>query len=218
MGLWDDFTGASARKDLKKANAAATGFIDAGLEQGVSDYERARGRFDPYATGGGNAFNALLNATGVNGADAQQNFLANYQQDPTVDLMQQATARQMAARGLTDSGASRLASARVWNEGYNNNLNRLMQIGQQGQQAAGSQAGIDTGIGDMRFGTGQIKANQATGFGNAMAESRSTGINNLMKLGTLAVSAYTGMPTGGGGGSKAPAGYGSSWTPWVKPA
>lgn len=199
MSFWGDFTGASARKDLKKANTAATGFIDEGLSSGVADYERGRSRFDPYATGGGNAFNALLNATGVNGADAQRGFIDGYMDDPTQELSQNAVARAMAARGLTDSGASRLASARVWQEGYGNHLNRLMSIGQQGQQAAGSQAGIDTGIGDMRFGTGQLKANTATGFGNAMANTRSIGVNNLMNIAGTAAKAYGAykMPTPG---------------------
>ncbi len=150
------------------------------MQQGIENYQQGQARFDPYAQGGAAGFNALTNALGLGGADAQQSFMDSYMADPSIDLMQQATARRMAASGMTNSGANRLAAARVHQEGYNNHLNRLTGVGQMGQQAAGAQAGLDQGIGDMRFGTGQLKANQATGFGNAMADSRSIGVNNLM--------------------------------------
>jgi hypothetical protein len=164
------------------------------LTQGIENYQQGQQRLDPYSQGGGQAFNAMLAATGLQGRDAQQGFVDNYMASPTVDLQQQAVARQMAARGLTDSGASRLAAARVHQEGFDNHVNRMMQIGQQGQQAATGQATFDQGIGDMRFGTGQLKANQATNYGNAMAASRNIGINNMMQLGGMALKA-----TGWGG-------------------
>ena len=182
MGFLGSFFGSDQRKDLKRANQKATAAIDQGLSEGVSAYQQGQARFDPYAQSGTQANAMYTAALGLGGPDAQREFLANYQADPTQELQQQAVARAMAARGLTDSGASRLASARVWNEGYQGHLNRLMGVSQQGMQAAGAQAGIDTGIGDMRFGTGQLKANQAVNYGNAMAQSRSIGLNNLLQV------------------------------------
>jgi len=182
MGLLGSFFGGDQRRDLRAADAKATAAIDQGLAGGVSAYQAGQQRLDPYAQTGGQANSMYASALGLGGPEAQRNFLMDYQADPTIDLQQQAVARAMAARGLTDSGASRLASARVWNEGYQGHLNRLMNLGQQGMQATGSQAQFDQGIGDMQFGTGQLRANQAVGLGNAMAQSRSTGINNLLSI------------------------------------
>lgn len=193
MSFFGSFFGSDQKKDLVRANAQATGAINQGLEAGRAGYEAGRSRFDPYETGGRAGYNALLGALGLNGTGAQTEFLDRYREDPTQQYMQQAVARQFAARGLSDSGASRLASARVWNEGYNTHLNRLTGIGQQGQQAAGNQAQFDQGIGDLEFGTGQLRANQAINFGNALAANRSTGINNLLGVAGLGVKALGGM-------------------------
>jgi hypothetical protein len=60
-----------------------------------------------------------------------------------------------------------------------------------------------------------------------MANTRSIGVNNLLSLGGLAVSAATGgaggtlnnmMRVGGNLMKGAPAGYGNSWASWTKPA
>jgi hypothetical protein len=227
MSFWSDFTGASARKDIRNANKQATAAIDDGLQQGVTDYTRARETLDPYAEGGGKAFNAMMSAHGLNGRDAQEEYFTNYMSSPAIESAMRAVNRNMAAKGLSNSGASHLAAARVWTDDYNNQTNRMLQLGQQGQQAATGQATIDTGIGDMRFGTGQLKANNAINTGNAMANTRSIGVNNLLSLGGLAVSAATGgaggtlnnmMRVGGNLMKGAPAGYGNSWASWTKPA
>lgn len=174
---------------IKKGAKKADEFYVQGQDAALPHYQDASGRLDPYAQGGGQAFNALLNATGVNGAAGQQQFMDSYLEDPTQNLMQQAVARQMAARGLTDSGASRLAAGRVWQEGYGNHLNRLMQIGGQGQQAAAGQATIDTGMGDLKFGTSQLRANNQINKANALATSQQAGVNNLLNLGGMALKA-----------------------------
>lgn len=182
MSFFGSLFGSDQRKDLRRANKQATAAIDQGLQEGVSAYEQGRARLDPYAQTGGQANAMYAAALGLQGPEAQRNFMDSYLEDPTQELSHRAVARQMAARGLTDSGASRLAAARVWQEGYGNHLNRLSGVSQQGQQAAGQQGQFDAGIGDMRFGTGQLRANQAIGFGNAMAESRNIGLNNLLSI------------------------------------
>lgn len=194
MSFFGSLFGSDQRKDLRRANKQATAAIDQGLQEGVSAYEQGSARLDPYAQTGGQANAMYAAALGLSGPEAQRNYMASYLEDPTQELSHRAVARQMAARGLTDSGASRLAAARVWQEGYGNHLNRLSGVSQQGQQAAGQQGQFDAGIGDMRFGTGQLRANQAIGFGNAMAESRNTGINNLLGVAGLGLKA-----TGWGG-------------------
>lgn len=182
MSFFGSLFGSDQRKDLRRANKQATAAIDQGLQEGVSAYEQGSARLDPYAQTGGQANAMYAAALGLSGPEAQRNYMASYLEDPTQELSHRAVARQMAARGLTDSGASRLAAARVWQEGYGNHLNRLSGVSQQGQQAAGQQGQFDAGIGDMRFGTGQLRANQAIGFGNAMAQSRNIGLNNLLSI------------------------------------
>lgn len=181
-------------KEIKRGARQADHLYTQGLAEAVPDYEAGRARLDPYAGTGQQANAMYAAALGLGGPEAQQNFLANYQADPTQDLQQQAVARAMAARGMLDSGASRLASARVWNEGYQNHLNRLFQASGQGMQAAGQQGQFDAGIGDMRFGTSQLKANNQINKANALATSRQAGLNNLLSVGGLALKA-----TGWGG-------------------
>ena len=189
MGFFDGFLNPGA-SDIKKGAKKADQFYTQGLADATPFYEQASGRLDPYAQTGGQA-NAMYSAAlGLGGPEAQQNFLANYQADPTQDLQQQAVARAMAARGLTDSGSSRLASARVWNEGFQGHLNRLMGASQQGMQAAGAQGQFDTGIGDMTFGTSQLRANNQINKANALATSKQAGANNLLSLAGTVVKAF----------------------------
>lgn len=188
MGFLDGFFSPGA-KDIKRGAKKADQLYTQGLDQARPLYQQASGRLDPYADTGTQA-NALYSAAlGLNGADAQRSFLDDYQEDPTQQYQQQAVARQMAARGMLDSGASRLASARVWDEGYGNHLNRLLGVSQQGMQAAGQQGQFDVGEGDMIFGTRQLQANNQISKANALAQSKQAGLNNLIGVGGLALKA-----------------------------
>jgi ABC-type Fe3+ transport system substrate-binding protein len=193
MGFLDSFFSPGS-KEIKAGAKAADQFYTQGLSEARPLYQQATGRLDPYAQTGGQANALYAAALGLSGPEAQQGFLANYQADPTQEAQQQAVARAMAARGLLDSGASRLASARVWNEGYQGHLNRLLGASQQGMQAAGQQGQYDVGQGDMIFGTRQLQANNQISKANALAASKQAGLNNLIGLGSLAVSAATGVP------------------------
>lgn len=94
--------------------------------------------------------------------------------------------RQLNARGNTYGGKAALAGARVGLENYEGWLNRLMGQGQQGGQYAGQQAAIRSGQGDLRYGFGATKAGQEINYGNARAENRNTGINNLLNIASTA--------------------------------
>ena len=67
--------------------------------------------------------------------------------------------------------------------------NQLMGLGQQGMQGASAQSALTQGQGDLRSGYGQQTAANAINYGNAQAASRSTGINNLIALGGMALKA-----------------------------
>jgi hypothetical protein len=71
---------------------------------------------------------------------------------------------------------------------------RLRGVGEGGVQAAGAQSGIDVNAGNTQFAAGQQRAATNTSAANAIAASRSTGINNLIGVGSVIASAMTGMP------------------------
>jgi hypothetical protein len=78
-----------------------------------------------------------------------------------------------------------------------------------GGQLEGIQTGLGTGLASSLSNQGNLAYNTQAGIGSAEAAgtlgdaaARQAGINNILKLGGLAVSAFTGLPTGtfGGGG------------------
>lgn len=68
---------------------------------------------------------------------------------------------------------------------------RLKGLSETGQQAATAQAGLYAGKGDTAFGAAQQRAGIDTSAANATAASRSTGINNLLSIGKIAVGGYS---------------------------
>ena len=54
-------------------------------------------------------------------------------------------------------------------------------------------ADLRTGEGDLAFTLGQLKANKATGFNQALANTRGQGINNLFRIGTEVAKAAAGF-------------------------
>jgi hypothetical protein len=73
-------------------------------------------------------------------------------------------------------------------------INRGNALADITDRYANTRAGIESGTAQ------QLAANRIN-VGNGLAQTRSTGMNNLIGLGGLALSAYTGMPTGIGGRS-----------------
>jgi hypothetical protein len=198
LGFFSDFFGGSARKDLRNAKAASDKELDAGYDEAQPFYNEAFDLFTPYAEQGQQANEMYGHAIGL-GTDEQRSAAqGRYFSDPAMsailDQSSNRLLRQLNARGNTYGGKAALAGARVGLEGYEGWLNRLSGQGQQGGQYAGQQAAIRTGQGDLRYGYGATKAGQETSFGNAMAESRSMGINNLLNLAGSAAKAAAAIP------------------------
>lgn len=202
MGFFSNLTGGESRRDIKKAKAKAEGYLQAGFDEAQPRYEEAYQLFEPYAQSGQQAnerYNQLLGLGTPEERDAAQ---ATYLSDPAFQGMlgieSNRLLKQLNARGETYGGKAALAGARVGLEGYGNYLNRLLGQGQTGFNATTNQAGIRTGQGDMRYGLGTTLAGNEINAGNAIAATRSTGINNLIgAVGTLgeaaggAAKAYT---------------------------
>lgn len=187
MGFFGSLFGGDQRKDLKRAKKKSDAELQSGYDEAQPFYNEAFDLFKPYAESGQVAnerYNQLLGlGTPEERDSAQQTYLNDPAFQGMLGLESNRLLKQLNARGQTYGGTAALAGARVGLEGYNGYLNRLQGQGSQGVQAAGAQSGIRAGQGDLRFGLGATKAGSEINFGNAMAESRNSGINNLLGLG-----------------------------------
>lgn len=204
-----DLTGSKARGDLQQSYADSSRMLDQGYNEarglGEQYYGKAQGYLDPYSQSGVNANRTIGNALGINGRDAQAQYYRDFQTDPgfqsSVDYGMRGLDRSAAARGGLYSGAQLKAlqgyGQTRMNDAYNTRMNHLMQYGQQGQQAAGAQAGIASQFGgdlmNLRYGYGQQGAQNRINFGNAMAENRGTLMKNLLGMGGVVAKAYGAM-------------------------
>jgi len=223
MGLWGSFWGSDQRKDLQRANAEATQHLETGYNNARDDYTSAEGYYSPYAESGTKANQFYSDALGLNGDAARSTAIGTLTSNPLFQGQlgqdSNAMARLLNAQGASGGGKAQLAAQRVFQQNAGNWLDRYANQGAQGLTATNAMAGLRQARGDLSYGYGATRAGQAINMGNAMASSRNVGLNNLFKLGGLAVSAYTGMPTGGGGNAMSGSfgTYGSSWQPAILP-
>jgi hypothetical protein len=222
------FTGANARKDIDKGIGAVnanTGQATGAIRQ-YSD--EAKGYLSPYRDQGGRAFGLYGDTLGVNGADARGVAQDLYTSDPILakqrELDQKRTGWAFNARGGYGAPVHALAESRANLENYGNWQNQLAGMGRQGQEAANTMAGIAQNEGAGIAGAyGQNSAQLANLYGER-AKTQNTLAQNMLGLGGLAVSAFTGMPVGGmnnlgrSTGTAANGGWSTSTqqTPWYQ--
>jgi hypothetical protein len=160
--------------------------LQAGYDEAQPYYDEAFDLFTPYAEQGQQANQLYGHAIGLGTDEEREAAQSRFFSDPAMQSIlgdqSNALLRQLNARGNTYGGKAALAGARVGRENYEGWLNRLMGQGQQGGQYAGQQASIRSGQGDLRYGFGATKAGQEINYGNARAENRNTGINNLLNV------------------------------------
>lgn len=195
MGFFSDFTGASARKDINAATSKANAALQSGYTASQGYYDDAASSFDPYTSTGGAANQNYADLLGLNGGDARTAAQGVVTSDPLwsgkLGEDTNAVLKNLNARGMGASGAAALAGQRVLLQNYNGVLDRYANLGSQGFQATGQKAGVLTGQGDNAFGFGATKANNALQYGNAMAQSRNTGVNNILGVIGAGAKAYT---------------------------
>lgn len=196
MGFWDAFTGKSQRNDILAGQEQANQYIQQALGQAsgtTSEYlNKALGYLQPGMETGGNALRLLGDALGANGQPAQQGYFNTIQTDPGFQAAQdygiRALDRSAASRGLLRSGGQQEAlydfGQKNFNDFYNTRTNNLFNLAGIGTGAANTSAGLTSQAGDnlanMQFGTGQLFANNAINTQNAVAQSRSVPINNIL--------------------------------------
>lgn len=228
MSFFSAFTGKAQKRDIEAANAQS----NAALAQGYADYntnmdkasgfyDKAYGQYDqlnPWVQGGAKAQGMYADALGVNGQGAAQGANSVYFDSPVWqqinDRSQNALMRYQNSRGGIGSGAALAAGSNTAYQNYGNWLNQLQGLGSQGgqyatQQVQGrvgalqGQAGLSQDRAQTAYGYGGTRAGQAINYGNAMAQTRGIGVNNLMGLVAPAMKAYTaslGVPPTPGGG------------------
>lgn len=185
-GFFNDLFGKSAQRDLSRANKQATSALEKGYGQQTQRYDQAAGLYDPYVSegrAGSQMYNALL---GLGGSDAASSAYDTLSGLPAFQgelaSGSNAVLRNLNARGMGAGGTSAIAGQRVLQENIGNWLNRYRDAGAQGLQASGQLADTRMAQGDAAYGYGATKAGQAVNFGNALAQSRNTGANNLIGL------------------------------------
>ena len=196
MGFFDAFTGKAQAGQIKKADKAATAALGQGFGQQQQYYDQAAGMYDPYVQQGGEANAFYGNALGLGGADAQGEALGTLTSNPLFQGQlgqdSNALARLLNARGSSGGGQAQLAGQRVFQQTAGNWLDRYRDMGSQGFQATNQQSGVRQAQGDNAYGYGATRAGQAINRGNALAEAKGIGINNLFNLAGLGAKAYAG--------------------------
>ena len=199
--FWDAFTGKSQRNDILQGQEQANKAIQQALGQAsgtTNEYlDRSLGFLAPQLQTGGNAISLLGDVLGVNGQGPQQAYFNNFQNDPgfqaTLNAGVGALDASAANKGLLRSGGQMKSlfdfGQRHLSDAFNTRTNNLFNLAGFGKDAAGTSAGLTANAGqslaDMQFGTGQLFANNAINTQNAVAQSRSTPINNILGLGNM---------------------------------
>ena len=225
MGLWGSFTGRDQQRDIQGGAARARGYLDSGRTNARGDItggrDRAMGMINPYIQSGQRGQTAYEDTLGLNGQGARNKaFETGYVNDPALAYRKEQTGNQInslmrkynAGGAGVNSGAAALGAGRIESENFDRDWgghqNRLQGLGQQGMQASQFGAGLEYGSGKdlagIETGYAQNQASLSQREAGDMANSRGTFMNNLMGLGGLAISAYTGMPMGGRGGGGGP--------------
>jgi hypothetical protein len=215
MGLLDAFLGKAQKRRADEAYRQSTAALNQGWDEGRQIGERyygeAQGYLRPYQDQG-RAANALYGRfLGLNGADDQRAALGQYAtSDPWREFNAANATRALAQRynamgfqpggGTASLGISRALLERG-SQDYNSYLDRLAGAAQQGYgaSAAGAALGGQYGLGllQSRLGLGQAHAQNAIQYQNALAQADAIPLNNLFKIGELAVAAFGGGKKGG---------------------
>ena len=214
-GMWDQISGKAGQRSIDQAHQQATGHLNRGLADSSASltggYDQAQGYLSGYGQQGQRANALYSRALGLDGAGPRQQFMDEFAgADPfrqwNMDQTARTVSRRLGSMGYRPQGGTMsLGLARAGMErgsqDYEGYMNRLAAAALQGQGIAGQQAGYAAqhgqGLAGLQSGFAQQHAGNAINFGNAQAQQSNALMQNLLGLGSLAVSAYTGMPTGG---------------------
>ena len=200
--------------------------FDTALQEALGMANTAGQAYQPYADVGNQALSQLSNLYGLNGQEAAQGAMQDFQTTPGYDFrMSQgvnALDRSASARGGLYSGAAGKALTEygqgVGSQEYGNYVGGLSGLMNTGFQGAQGLPNIALGQGDLIYGNAGNKANTRVGglsaitgsntqIGQAQAggvlgaaAARAAGANNFVNLLTTGAKMAMGIPSFGGGG------------------
>ena len=198
MGFFSDITGATAAKGSTRGARAqieglkeARGDIGTGISEIRSGMGESLGYLQPFAQTGQGGLKLLADALGINGPEAQQQYFANFQNDPGY-LAERNAGVAAVEQGAASGGALRSGGTlkalqeygqRFMRQSFLDRLNALAGAGQQGQQAAGGQADIRMGgaqnLAQLSSDIGTSRASGIVGAANA----KTAGSTNIFNAG-----------------------------------
>lgn len=180
------FGGDDARRDIQRGRVASRKELDIGEAGALEQYDTAIGGLTPYEEIGRSGLEDYRASLGLRGPEEQARIQGIYFSDPVqnaiMDRVTRANTRRFTGIGMGNSGAATQSLTNALLDRWGSYQDRLAGLGTGGYAAASDIAGIRTGKGDIKYMTGQHKAGIETNAANAMAASRSTGINNLIGL------------------------------------
>ncbi|GGC58299.1 hypothetical protein [Chelatococcus reniformis] len=169
--------------------------LDQGYAAGRGAYQGALDRYQPWTAAGARALDLYGDSLGLDGAGGNAGAVAAFQASPgyryQVDQATDAVARKNSALGILGSGNTQQAIAdrarQLANQDYGSWQSQLGGLANTGFQAAGAQAGLQKGIGDLDVGRGRDIANIYAADAGRRANTINTyaqlGANNLSGMG-----------------------------------
>jgi len=198
--LVDSFTGKAQRDELQSADRRASKFLKQGYDDAYGDFTGAYESFQPYAESGTKNQKIYDDLQGLNGPEAQAAAQEIYANDPYEQnaLGQALKAAERYGNAMAwGRGKEALAGTRIANSMYRDWKSTYAGGADRGLAATNSMAAARTNRGNLSYGYGATRAGQAINMGNAMAEARGIGVNNLLKLGELGTKAASAAMSGG---------------------
>lgn len=192
MGLFDVFTGASAKRAaaentarLNDLQTSGMGYLDAGKTGALGALDTAQGFYQPLADLGtkyGAGTDLYLDALGVNGAEGNSRATGAFQSSPGYDFKLNAGLdaldRRAASRGMLASGNNTIDTLNtahgIADQDYSAWLNNLGGLVSPELSATGGAASGRAGLEAGRAGVYSNDANSRVGLASGVA----TGVNN----------------------------------------
>lgn len=226
MGIFDIFTGASAKKAaaenqarLVANKAEGTATLRGGETSSLASLDKAGGYYAPLASKYGSGTNLYLDSLGVNGADGNTRATDSFKAGPGYDwrvsqALDQTNRAAAATGGLSGGNTLAALSDRAGNmasQEYGGWQDRLAGLISPEMAAVSGQAGAEASKVPVYQGTANSIANLGTNTTNGLNEQTTQAANaamagskNLWSFGLNGLSALatggTSLLGGGGGG------------------
>ena len=163
--------GGGADKSAKKAMQAQMAMMEKAIAEQRAAYDEAKGLLNPYSAAGLGGLDSYLALLGQSGADAQRQAIEGLEQMPGYQaqlgagqraIMQNASATGGLRGGNVQQGLAEFGSG-LFGQYYQNQLNQLGQLQQQG-------VNTNTNLANIRAGNAANISNQYNMMGQAQGQ------------------------------------------------